>query len=167
MLKRVAVLLTFTLLLAAQAVAQTTIFIVRHAERADVQAGAAPSMAADPDLSDAGRARAEALAMMLKDAAITLIFATEFKRTQQTAAPVGKAIKQMVRTLSATNTTGLVNQLKAAKGNVLVVGHSNSIPDILKGLGVTASVTIGDEEYDNMFVVTMGAQASMVRLHYR
>jgi broad specificity phosphatase PhoE len=104
---------------------------------------------------------------MLKDAGITLIFATEFKRTQQTAAPLGKAVGQIVRTLSATNTVGLVNQLKAAKGNVLVVGHSNSIPDLLKGLGITAPVTVNEQEYDNLFIVTLGAQPTMVRLHYR
>jgi broad specificity phosphatase PhoE len=159
--------LTFILALAAHAAAQPTIFIVRHAERADVQAGAAPKMAADPELSEAGIARAESLAAMLKDAGITLIFATEFKRTQQTAAPLGKAVGQIVRTLSATNTVGLVNQLKAAKGNVLVVGHSNSIPDLLKGLGITAPVTVNEQEYDNLFIVTLGAQPTMVRLHYR
>ena len=44
----------------------------------------------DPDLSDAGRARAESLANVLKDAGITAIYATELKRTQQTAAPLAR-----------------------------------------------------------------------------
>src|SRR6266446_2098902 len=66
------------------ATAQSTILIVRHAEKADATK--------DPDLSEAGRARSEGLAKTLRDANITAIYATEFKRTQQTAAPLAKAL---------------------------------------------------------------------------
>ena len=74
------------------AAAQHTVFLVRHAERADTTPGAARRWPTDPDLSDAGRARAESLAAALKDAKITAIYTTEFKRTQQTAAPLAKAL---------------------------------------------------------------------------
>ncbi len=167
MLKRTALALLLAVLAAAPAAAQHTIFLVRHAERADTAPGASPTMAADPDLSEAGRARAESLATALKDAKITAIYATEYKRTQQTAAPLAKALGLTVKIVTSEAAQPLVKQLEAAKGNVLVVGHSNTVPDVIKGLGVTAPVTIGDDEFDNLFIVTTGTPPSVLRLHYR
>jgi broad specificity phosphatase PhoE len=171
MLTRTLIALVFTVVLAAPALAQSTIFLVRHAERADTATGAKPTMAADPELSEAGRARAESLADVLRDANITAIFATEFKRTQQTAAPLAKALGLKVRTASSKNNAALLKELKAAKSNVLVVGHSSTIPEIINGLGVKTPVKIGDADFDNLFVVLLGvrpgAQPEMIRLHYR
>jgi broad specificity phosphatase PhoE len=171
MLTRTLIALFFTVVLAAPALAQSTIFLIRHAERADTATGAKPTKGADPELSEAGRARAESLAMVLRDANITAIFATEFKRTQQTAAPLAKALGLKVRTESSENNAALLKALKAAKSNVLVVGHSNTIPEIIKALGVATPVTIGDADYDNLFVVLLGmrpgSQPEMIRLHYR
>jgi broad specificity phosphatase PhoE len=167
MLKRTALSLLLAVLAAAPAAAQHTIFLVRHAERADTVPGASPTMAADPDLSEAGRARAESLATALKDARITAIYTTEYKRTQQTAAPLAKALGLTPNVITSKNSAALVKQLEAAKGNVLVVGHSNSVPDVIKLLGATAPVTIGDDEFDNLFIVTAGTHPSVLRLHYR
>jgi phosphohistidine phosphatase SixA len=153
--------------LAATAAAQQTVFVVRHAERADTAAGAAPAMAADPALSDAGRARAESLAAALKDAKVVAIFATEFKRTQATAAPLAKALGLQVTTISSKEPAKLIEAVKTAGGSVLVVGHSNTVPAIVKDLGVAAPITVGDAEYDNLFVVTIGTTPSVLRLHYR
>jgi broad specificity phosphatase PhoE len=102
----------------------------------------------------------------LKDAKITAIYATEYKRTQQTAAPLAKALGLTVN-LVAADAADVVKQLASAKGNVLVVGHSNTVPDVIKGLGVTAPVTIGDDDFDNLFIVTTGAPPAVLRLHYR
>ena len=153
--------------LVAGASAQQTVFVVRHAERADTAGGGAPMMAADPELSDAGRARAESLAVALKDAKIVAIFSTEFKRTQATAAPLAKALGVQVTTISSKEPAKLIEAVKGAGGNVLVVGHSNTVPSIVKDLGVAAPVTVDDAEYDNLFVVTMGATSSVLRLRYR
>jgi broad specificity phosphatase PhoE len=146
------------------ALAQSTVFVVRHAERAD--AGMPAAAGADPDLSDAGRGRAESLAEMLKDARIAQIFVTEFKRTRQTAAPLAKRLAIEPAVVPSKDSTGLAERVKAASGNVLVVGHSNTLPEILKALGVEG-VAIGDSEFDNLFVVTRGASPSLVRLRYR
>jgi broad specificity phosphatase PhoE len=93
------------------ATAQSTIFIVRHAEKADATK--------DPDLSEAGRARAEALAKTLRDANITAIYATEFKRTQQTAAPLAKILGITVTILPAKDNAALIAKLRASTGNAL------------------------------------------------
>ncbi len=137
MLKRTALSLLIAVLAAAPAAAQHTIFLVRHAERADTAPGASPTMAADPDLSEAGRARAESLATALKDAKITAIYATEVQAhtadrgaARQGPGPDG----QRSSTSRAARRSSSSSQ--AAKGNVLVVGHSNTVPDVIKGLGV-------------------------------
>jgi probable phosphoglycerate mutase len=167
MLKSTVFTLLLAVLVATPVSAQHTVFLVRHAERADTTPGASPTMAADPDLSEAGRARAESLAAALRDASLTAIYATELKRTQQTAAPLAKALGLTVKIVTSKSAADLLKQLKASKGNVLVVGHSNTVPDVIKGLGVTTAVTIGDDEFDNMFLVTPGTHPSLLRLHYR
>lgn len=143
------------------AVAEPTIFLVRHAEKS--QAGDAK----DPELSEAGHARAESLAVLLKDAGITAIYATEFKRTQQTAEPFARAAGIKTTIVPAKETTALVAQLKEAKGNVLIVGHSNTIPEILKALGLISSLQIDEADYDNLFVLTTGSTLQLLRLHFR
>ena len=95
---------------------------------------------------------------MLKDTKLTAVFATEFKRTQQTAAPTAAAQHVTVTTVKADQTAELVQKLKTAKGAVLVVGHSNTVPEVMTALGVKPAVTIADDEFDNLFIVTTGAQ---------
>ncbi len=167
MLKPTAFALLLAVLVATPVTAQHTVFLVRHAERADTTPGASPKMADDPDLSEAGRARAQSLAAALKDANITAIYATEFKRTQQTAAPLARALGLTVKIVTSKSQADLLSQLKASKGNVLVVGHSNTVPDVIKDLGVTTPVKIDDTEFDNMFLVSTGTHPSLLRLHYR
>jgi broad specificity phosphatase PhoE len=159
-------LLISVLLNAADAAAQS-VFIVRHAERADTAGGGPATMGADPDLSAAGRARAESLAAALKDAGITAIFTTEYKRTQQTAAPLAKALEIEATIVPSKDAAGLAGKVSAASGNVLVVGHSNTVPDLIKALGVGTPVTIDDAEYDNLYIVTRGQKPTLIRLHYR
>lgn len=154
-------------LASVDAVAQDTVFLVRHAERADAGMASTGAAVSDPDLSAEGRARADSLAMMLKDADVTAIYATEFKRTQQTAAPLAKALGLTVTIVKAAEPTKLVEALRSAAGNVLVVGHSNTVPDVVRFLGVRASITIGEAEYDNLFVVTTRAEPRMIRLRFR
>jgi phosphohistidine phosphatase SixA len=147
--------------------AQPAIFLVRHAERADTAGGGAPMMASDPDLSAAGRARAESLARILEQAGIAAIYTTEYKRTKQTAEPLARALGLQPVAVAAKDLPGLVQKLKGAPGNVLVVGHSNSVPDVIKALGVAEPVQIGDADYDNLFVVTPGSPPGLLRLLYR
>ncbi len=144
-----------------------TILIVRHAERADAGTGGATMMATDPELSEAGRVRAESLAAALADAGITAIFVTEYKRTQQTAAPLAKRLGIPIQTVPSKDEEGLIAKVKAAKGNVLIVGHSNTVPPTIKRLGIETPVTIRDSDHDDLFIVNLGPPPSLVRLHYR
>jgi broad specificity phosphatase PhoE len=138
---------------------EPVLFIVRHAEKAATGGN-------DPDLSDTGRARAESLAKMLKDAKITAIYTTELKRTQQTAAPLSHMLDLQAIVVPASETASLVEKLKAHSGNALVVGHGNTIPDLLKALGLTDPISIAENDYDNLFVVIPGSPPRLIRLHF-
>jgi len=102
---------------------------------------------------------------MLRDAKITAIYVTEFKRTQETAEPLSRATGISPTVVSASATTDLVAQLKRASGNVLAVEHGNTIPDVMKGLGLTDPITIGENDYDNLFVVDLTDRPHLLRLH--
>src|ERR1044072_5463679 len=92
--------------------------IVRHAER-----GANDPK--DPDITAQGRNRAERLAQILKHADIRAIFTTEFKRTQETAAPTAKATGVVPTVIGGKNVTMLISKLRQLPGNALVVAHGN------------------------------------------
>lgn len=158
-MKRFIALLLLSSFFISAAVAQSTIFFVRHAEKSDG--------GNDPDLSDGGRARAEALATTLKDSGIAAIFVTELKRTQQTAAPLAKMLHVEPAIVPAKDSAALVTKLRALTGNALVVGHGNTIPDLLRSLGVATPTSIEESDYDNLFVLVLDAKPRLIRLHYR
>ena len=139
--------------------AQPVVVIVRHAEKA-------ASGAKDPDLSPAGRARAEALARILKDSGITAIFTSEFKRTQETAAPTATSAHVTPTVVAAKDTAGLVAKLHQLNGNALLVGHGDTIPNIIKALGINSSINIPDADYSELLIVTLGDKPQLFRLHY-
>jgi broad specificity phosphatase PhoE len=158
---RTVLVLAAVLLPAVPAHAQRAVFLVRHAERLDASK--------DSPLSAAGEKRAAALADMLADAGITAIYTTEYQRTIKTAEPLALRLKlQPVRT--GTGTDEVVSRMKQEQpaSVVLVVGHSNTVPAILKALGVTDPITIADDEYSNLFIVTPreGGGATLVRLRF-
>ena len=146
---------------------QGVVFLVRHAERADAGMAAAKVPGADPELSDAGKARAASLAALLKDAKITAIFTTEYKRTRDTAQPLAAATGITAAAVDSKDAAGLIDKVKASPGNVLVVGHSNTLPEVIKALGIGEPVSLADDQFDNLFVVVRGARPALLRLHYR
>ena len=154
---------------ATAAAADQVIFVVRHAERADAAGQAAAGMMAnDPPLSAAGHERAKRLAALLASADVRHLFTTEFVRTQQTAAPTAAATQVKPVTSAGRDLAPLIQQVSQASGNVLIVGHSNTVPEVLKRLGVNASVSIADTEYDNLFIVVRPAagEPTLIRLRY-
>src|SRR5438034_5218577 len=144
---------------ASIASAQPIVVIVRHAEKAT-------DGGRDPDLSSAGRSRADALARILKDSGITVIFTSELKRTQETAAPTATSIGVTATVVPAKDTAALVAKLHQLNGNALVVGHGDTIPNMIKALGINSPINIPDEDYSELLVVTLGDKPHLFRLHY-
>ena len=142
---------------------QTTVILVRHAEKVD-----GPG---DVALTEAGNARAARLADLLKNAGLSAVYSTPYKRTLDTAGPIAKALGlEVIQTPAAGNYAQSTADriLKEQRGKtVLVVGHSNTTPDLAKALGVTVPA-IADPEYDNLIVVQIAAdgKASVIRAKY-
>jgi broad specificity phosphatase PhoE len=156
---RVALIFSTLLLLTPAGDAAPVIFVVRHAEKATADGN-------DPDLSVAGQKRAETLAHILKDSQITSVFVTEFKRTQETGAPTARAAHLESTVIPAKDLAGLVAKLRALNGNALVVGHGNTIPDLLKALGITTPIEIPEDDYREIFIMLPGDPPQLLRLHY-
>jgi len=142
----------------------TTVILVRHAEKS------APS--GDVPLSEAGHARARALAEILSRASIRAIYTTPFQRTQQTAAPLASVLSIEPVTIATGDhyPRHLINEIvtKHRGEAVLVVGHSNTTPDVLRELGIKDPPAIADSEYDGLFVCTLieGVAPKLLVLRY-
>jgi broad specificity phosphatase PhoE len=158
-MKHLALVLSFLLLLVTSGNAAPVIFIVRHAEKAS-------SGGKDPELSAQGQKRAEALANIVKDSKITSVFVTEFKRTRETAAPTARAVQVTPAVIAANDIAVLAEKLRTFNGNALVVGHGNTIPDLLKALGIATTVSIPEDDYAEIFAVVLGDAPQLVRLRY-
>jgi broad specificity phosphatase PhoE len=163
----VAAALALTLTWPATADAQKLVLLVRHAERAD--GGAPPAgMTArpDPELSTEGKRRADRLAEMLRDAGVTRIVVTEFRRTKETAQPLARRQGLAVTVVPSADSASAAPRVISSGPDdiVLVVGHSNTLPAILAGLGGPA-ITIDDADYGNLFVYVPATKA-FSRLRY-
>ena len=157
----VIVLAAVVLFMPSAAFAQKLVFVVRHAERADT--GTAKQT--DPPLSVEGEARAQKLAGMLAEAGVKEILTTEFKRTQETAKPLAVKTGVTVEQVVSTDTVQIIAKIKSHPNDVvLVVGHSNTLPAILKALA-GVDVAIADGEYDNLFIIVPAA-GTMTRIRY-
>ena len=142
-----------------------TVILVRHAEKAVV-----PPENKDPDLSSAGLARAEQLKKMFGDAGITAIYATQFKRTQQTAKPLAEKLGLTVTQVEAKNTADLLKQIRAQNAGqvIFIAGHNNTVPEIIAALGGPKLPIIPETDYDNLFILTVSSDGSakLLKLKY-
>lgn len=130
----------------------STIYMVRHAEK---QAANGAMMGNDPDLSAEGKLRAEALATLLAGKKLTAAYATPYKRTQQTASPTAAAQNLAVKIYAPNQGNLLIDSLARQKGkNFLIVGHSNTVPALLRHLALNPNMQdIPENDFDNFFTV--------------
>jgi phosphohistidine phosphatase SixA len=135
------------------------LYIVRHAEK---------DTGTNPILSAAGQKRAGDLYRQLKDKKIDLILVSQFRRTAMTADSLRLQNKIETLQYKADATGESLFQVIAANGanakNILVVGHSNTLPVIIKKAGVKdyPQTDIPDYEYDNLFIVEQSKKGPVV-----
>ena len=152
----------------------TTVYLVRHAERA-----AAPAQ--DPPLAEAGNVRSQELARMLVKTGIKAIYTSQYLRTKQTAEPLAKQLgissdvvevrmsPSNPREISKQSYEDVAKKVYAHEGEAaLIVGHSNTIPEMIKALGGDVAPIIDEKEYDDLFIVTIYAKgkAKVAQLKY-
>jgi phosphohistidine phosphatase SixA len=150
-----------------------TVYLVRHAERAD-------EPRQDPPLTEKGTARAEELVRVLGNANIKAVITSQFSRTKLTAEPFAKQANVAItsislslspsdpRIISEQSTAEVANKILERGGeSVLVIGHSNSIPDVIKKLGGDVSPAIDEKKFDDLFVVTVYARGKAKVAHMK
>lgn len=125
------------------------VYIVRHAEKSDAPAG-------DVYLSQQGRNRAHTLKRVLINKKIAYIYTTKFNRTRETAQPLGEELGIPITYYSSDTLGRFVKRCLQAKRNTLIVAHSNTILPIIDSFHVPhIKKIIRDEEYNNLFILTM------------
>jgi len=144
--------------LAGNVFAQTsvkTIFLVRHAEKAD-------DGTRDPSLNEAGSSRSQNLANMLSAADIEFIYSTDFKRTIETGMPLAIVLGKEIIKYDPPYSSAVEKILKdTGDSRVLIIGHSNTIPALVNRLIEEEKYSQLDEnEYDNLFIVTLSGESS-------
>jgi phosphohistidine phosphatase SixA len=146
-----------------------TVHLVRHAEKEKVADGPPNSMLSrDPPLSTIGEQRALGLVAALSSVKLAACFATEYRRTQATVEPTARAQGLAVEIVFAEDVDGLCARVLAHSGShVLVAGHSNTVPEIAKRLGLTETLSLGDDDYGDLFTVEKGSwSASLQRSRF-
>ena len=122
-----------------------TIYLVRHAEK---QAGD------DPSLTNAGAARADMLGEILSNAGVEKIWSSDYRRTRETAAPLATRLGLAVEIYNASDLASLADRLTSEGLTALVVGHSNTTPQLAELLGADPGEPIVEaNEYDRLYVI--------------
>lgn len=123
-------------------------YVMRHLDT--------PAGERDPDLTAEGRQNAQALVKWFEGKPIAAIYITEFKRTRQTATPLATARGLAIKTYDPANTPALIAALKAEHGPVLIVGHSNTVPDIVEQLGGERPSALAHEDFGDVWTIVPG-----------
>jgi len=148
--------------------ATTTIIFVRHAEQTSHDE-------ADPSLSEAGKRRVAELTRQLEFAdvvqGIDAIYSTDLKRSTETAQPLAERLDLPINIYDGSDTETVLEEiLKAHKGKViLVVGHSNTVPELIANLGASKNVPpIERDEFDNIYIISIPwfGKTKTIRLRY-
>lgn len=151
---------------ARRPVADTVVLVVRHAEKAG------PS--GDVPLSEAGAVRARALVDIGRAAGVSAVITTQFQRTRQTGAPLAEALGITPQVIDVKggvpeHTKAIADSIRSryAGKTVLVVGHSNTVPAIVRALGGPAYPDICDDIYDDLFTVVLSPDGAARVIHSR
>jgi phosphohistidine phosphatase SixA len=157
---------------AAASAAPMFVFVVRHAEKA-------PTPVNDPVLSAAGTARGAALNQLLGDAPVRDVVVSHLQRTRLTAADFIARTSAIVHVVpigaagTAAHIQAVADTVRAiarsrGRGGILVVGHSNTVTQIVGALGVPEPAPLCDSQYSQLFRVTLGTSGdpSLTRSSY-
>ena len=136
----------------------SVVYLVRHAEKADT--------GKDPELTDTGKQRAEDLSRFLKDAGITHIWTTDYKRTRETVSPIAGRTRVKVEVYDPSKLPEFATKLKSIPGRHLVAGHSNTTPGLVQALGGDPGAPMPDTEYDRFYIVTLGQNIATIQLRF-
>ena len=126
-----------------------TVIVVRHMEKL-ADAGD------DPGLSPVGQRRAERVAELLAAAGVDAVFATQYRRTAETGLPLAERLSLPLHVYDARDTEQLLAEVDDTyrNGTVVVVGHSNTVPEIVEALSGEDIGAISEDRYGDVYIVT-------------
>jgi len=136
--------------------ADTSIYLVRHAEKIIEKDNK------DPELTQIGLFRAQNIAKLLSSAGVTQIFSTNYKRTMQTAQPLADYQSIEITQYDPSKLEEFAQQLIQIDGTVLVVGHSNTTPQLTRLLSNQEVNDMTEEEYDDVYQVIITEHKTIV-----
>lgn len=149
----------------AEEAPMTSFILLRHAEKST-----APEAGKDPPLSEAGIARAQRIAQRLKDADIAAVYATQYRRTQNTAAPTAQQHglpvqvlwmgKRDLREVAADLRDELLRRHRGR--TVLIIGHSNTVPIFVEAFSGQSAAAMPESEFDRWSEVCLGADGRVL-----
>lgn len=139
-----------------------TIFLLRHAEK-EIK-----DDENDVDLTIEGHLRSKAFALMMKDVKQGFIYSTQYKRTLQTITPLEEVWSIKAKVLPAQNPKELTENLlkNHCDQNVVVVGHSNTLPELIALLGIKEEITINDDQYGDLFIIKWSNGLPIMSIKY-
>tara|TARA_B100001750_G_scaffold241884_1_gene254248 strand:+ start:1188 stop:1757 length:570 start_codon:yes stop_codon:yes gene_type:complete len=125
-----------------------SVYLFRHAEKQIIKGEK------DPELTIDGFKRSNALAEALKDVQNGVVYSSEFKRTQQTVNPLASVWNTNVNIHTAHDPEGQIKRaLSHCVKTVIISGHSNTIPNLIRLFGITDEITISDDQYGDLFQI--------------
>jgi len=133
------------------------LYLVRHAEKQAVEGK-------DPDLTDAGNYRSEQLAKFLQDKGIRKIWSSDYQRTRNTAGPLASKLGLKLSLYDPRDLPALANELLEDRNTALIVGHSNTTPDLTRLLCQCDISDMDESEYDLLFVVSISGDETNVEI---
>jgi phosphohistidine phosphatase SixA len=146
----------------------TSYYIVRHAEKETATTTSTTTMTSDVPLSEAGKQRAQALKDLLAKEKIKYVFSTNYIRTKSTAQPLADDIHVPIETYDPKDPK-FISKLKALNGNTLIIGHSNTVDDLVNELMGKREIQsdLPDSAYGDLFVITKkGNRMIFERKHF-
>jgi phosphohistidine phosphatase SixA len=131
--------------------ASPSYYVMRHLQKAD---------GTDPGLTEEGRRHAERLVTLLAGDPPAAVYASSTRRAQETAAPIAGRLGLATKSYDPRDIDGLVGRVKAEPGTVLVVGHSNTVPDIVEKLGGVRPAPLAETDYGDVWRISRAGGAT-------
>lgn len=133
-----------------------TVFVLRHAEKS-----ATPSQ--DPELSEAGKARAARLAALFENSLPLAVYSTQYQRTRATAKPLADAagIEVSIITIDKDNAAVYPDLLRERvcalpdQSLAVIIGHSNTVPELVGNWSGQSVSAIPDDRFDRIYVIRL------------
>jgi len=112
-----------------------------------------PAGQRDPDLLPEGQRVAQLLANWFGGERIQAIYVSDFRRTRQTAAPLAARLGLAPIVYDPADTPALIARVRTGPRPALIVGHSNTVPDIVEQLGGERPGPLVHEDFGDIWRV--------------